>query len=707
MNDAVGIASQVGQGQRRAIFLGKALRALKRPSALVLLLLAALPALLWRQQTAASSLILFPIGVVGFFVLPGLAVVRALRLRCGGEELLALALGMGLAISNVTFAAVSRAHLAWLYWLLPLSAAGYLAWRRRAVRQSGRPNASMATSLLLVPVAGLASAMLLCMPAHAVDFTLAAGGSVTLSPPCDGTLHAAIANEVARAVPPLNPFVGDQALVYHYSTELSAAVFCKFFKLPAAAVSLRLLPTLFTTLTALAVFAFVRRLTGSRAVAFVMPLLVLLGEDFSFFPGLWKGSGGVWAAEYFSSPSVFGLYFVNPNLPALAAFFCGLVGLNHAFRNGRTHVPWLTVSAALLALAGSYKVFFGIQTLGALALATLLCTGARRRFVAILAAATGLCMLLLFAPMASLGQPKVIELVPTLYTSYLPSSLSSLGLSNSSWLAAVAPMFAQKHVNGRGLLQLFALVVPLFVVGTLGIRLVGLPALFRSLWTRGSASPVLLFVALFVVLGYGLGLGLRVTPIDYPDSYNNSVWFLVESKLVSWVFVAVMLGNLFKNWSPTSAAWVAALQVVFLAAPGSVNTFKMGSQNGDLWSASPDELVVARYFQRHVEPGANVACESTPLRRLLLGVSGMRVPLAPEFFLMSYLRRPELERRTADMTTFWQAWAQGHFRADLAAKYHFDYVISPQQLTGHVAQFRSASSFVYASSTLSDRAVAH
>jgi hypothetical protein len=312
-------------------------------------------------------------------------------------------------------------------------------------------------------------------------------------------------------------------------------------------------------------------------------------------------------------------------------------------------------------------------------------------------------MFLLFAPMVSFGQPKVIELVPTLFTSYVPSSLATLGVSDRAWLSAIAPMFAQKHVNGTGLLQLFGLAVPLFVVGTLGIRLVGLPAMFRSLWTRGSASPVLLFVALFVVVGYVLGLGLRITPIDYPDSYNNSVWFLVESKLVSWVFVAVMLGNLFKKWSPTSAAWTAALQVVFLAAPGTVNTFKMGSQNGDPLLAGSDEVLVAEYFRRDVEPGANVACDSSTLRRLLLGVAGMRVPLGPEFFLVSFLRRPEIEQRTGDVATFWRAWADGKFRADLAVKYRFDFVVSKQQLAGHVERFRTGAWFVYSTDALLGR----
>jgi hypothetical protein len=697
VNNAIGIVSHTGRAQRALGRLGKASKRLARPSPLIVALLAALPALLWAKLTPTASLLLFMAGVVIFFVLPGLALARLLRLRCAGEELLPLVLGMGLASSNLLFAATARAQASWLYWLLPTSSAGYLAWRYRARRRAAQPlEVGVAATVLLLPIVGLACAGLLLMPVHALDFTLEPGRGMHLVAPPDGTLHTAIAAEVARNVPPINPFLGDQRLVYHYSTELTAAVFCKFLALPPASVSLRLLPTLYVALAVLAVFAFVKRLTGSRAVALVTPLLVLLGEDFSYFPGLWKGSSGGWAGEYFSSPSVFGLYFVNPNLPAVAAFFCALIASTHAYRGGRVRAPWLVVAAALLALAGAYKIFFGMQTLGALALATLLCGSERRRFFLALAPATGLGLLALFAPMLVWGsEAKIIELVPTLYTGFIPTALASLGLSDLPWFSSVLPMFSAKQLSFDGAMQLFGLAVPLFVVGTLGIKLVGLPALLRSLRPRASVPPTLLFLALFVGLGYVLGLGLRVTPIDYPDSYNNSVWFLVESKLVSSVFVALMLGNVFRSWSPAAAAWTALLQVVVLAAPGTVNTFKAGSQNGDLMLAATEEVAVAEYFRRSAPSGAIVACDSPSLRRVLLGIAGVRVPFSPEFFPVSFLRRAQIEARTSDLAAFWQAWSEGHFRTDLAQKYQIDFVVSQRQLAGQVELLRQGTWFVY------------
>jgi hypothetical protein len=258
--------------------------------------------------------------------------------------------------------------------------------------------------------------MLTCIPVHDLDYVRGRAG-VHLVTWADGAMHASIANELTHTFPPRNPFLGDQPLVYHYGSELSAAVFCKFLGLPATAVCLRLLPTLFIALAVLSFFALIKRLTGSVPAALITPLLVLLGEDFSYFAGLWKGSSSVWSAEYFSSPSVFGLYFANPNLPAIAAFGCSMVAFSRAFRAERTQLGWLAVTAVTLALASSYKIFFGIQALTALGLCVLVCRGKARWLSLQLLLATAAALVVLLTPMLfSHAQGRIVELVPTFFT---------------------------------------------------------------------------------------------------------------------------------------------------------------------------------------------------------------------------------------------------------------------------------------------------
>jgi hypothetical protein len=666
------------------------------------LLLALLPIAVWGTRLSSVTYASYAAGVLVFFVLPGWALTRLSGLQLRSEQLLVVALGLGIAASNLSYAIARYLDVPWAYLLLPAASCVALLYRRQ--RQPIRPldpALPVIPNLLVWLVVVAAAAPLARMSVHATDFTPDAAGLTQLVVPADGTLHAAIANELTHSFPPRNPFAADRPLDYHYANELSAAVFCKFLQLPATTVCLRLLPTLFIGYAALAVYALIRRLTGSLPAALFTPLLVLLGEDFSYVPGLLEGSSGLWAGEYFSSPSVFGLYFVNPNLPALGAFFGGCLGLSHALGGGQKRAVWAGVSALALALAGSYKIFFGIQTAFALAALLLLCRGARRRHVALVVLALIVAAALLVLP-TSLARSggKVIEVVPTLHTDYVPTALARLGLTKSPWFAAVAQMFTSKQVSATGLLQLALLGLPLFIVGTFGVRLLGIFRLLGAI-LRPSSTPLLLaFLAWFVLWGYVLGLGSRVTPVDYPADYNNSAWFLVASKLVGWVFVAVVLGRVFKTWSPRRAAWLSVLQVGLLAAPATINTFVKGSRNGTPTLASKAEMAVTEHFRANVAAGTVVLCESANLRRLLLAVSAARVPYAPEMYVTSFLRKTQIEQREREQKDFWQAWQGGVAQRHLLERYEIGYVVTARALHGAVPSFQYGDLRAYSARSL-------
>jgi hypothetical protein len=321
-----------------------------------------------------------------------------------------------------------------------------------------------------------------------------------------------------------------------------------------------------------------------------------------------------------------------------------------------------------------------------------------------LLAATALALGILLCP-TLLGHrgSKVVELAPTFFTGYASAMLGALGLGDSSWLAAFGRMIASKQLTLAGLSQWLLIAMPLFVAGTLGARLLGLPRLLRALVKPSSEPAALHFVGWFVVCGYALGLCLRVTPIDEPGGYNNSVWFIVESKLVAWTFVGVALGTLFRTWSPAHAAWTAALLVGMLAVPSTANTFAALDRTTSPSVATRDEAEVAAFFARTAAPGAVVLCESSNLKRLLLGEAGMRVPFAQEFYLSSFLRRTSLDARAQSLNQFWQAWATGTYRGDLAAKYGTDYVVSTRRHAGSPPIFERAALFVYPTAALHAR----
>ena len=129
----------------------------------------------------------------------------------------------------------------------------------------------------------------------------------------------------------------------------------------------------------------------------------------------------------------------------------------------------------------------------------------------------------------------------------------------------------------------------------------------QTLRTWRTTSPLHLLVAVFVIIGCGFTLFGRVAPIDFPGYYNNSVWFIVQSKLVAWIFVGEGIRRMTQRWSRPMAMGATVL-VVLLAIPGSLNFFEKApvvSQNNKMRS-SRYALEVADHLAREAPEGAIV-----------------------------------------------------------------------------------------------------
>ncbi len=89
----------------------------------------------------------------------------------------------------------------------------------------------------------------------------------------------------------------------------------------------------------------------------------------------------------------------------------------------------------------------------------------------------------------------------------------------------------------KGTLQLVTVMLPVYFVGSLGIRIIGIPLLLKTLRFPRFESPLKFLIAVFVLVGFLLFPILKITPVDFPDGYNNAVWFYVQSKYFMWLFV--------------------------------------------------------------------------------------------------------------------------------------------------------------------------
>lgn len=226
------------------------------------------------------------------------------------------------------------------------------------------------------------------------------------------------------------------------------------------------------------------------------------------------------------------------------------------------------------------------------------------------------------------------------------------------------------------------------------MRVIGLPAMVKSLSSWRTAPPMSTFLAVFVVIGCVVTLSLKVTPLDVPNGYNNSVWFIVQSKYVAWLFTAQVVAGWFRASSPR-LAMVGTLVIVLLVLPSSVQFFVRSSTRHKGGLEIPEAREAAEFLRREAPSGSVVLSQDQAVRTLVLATTRCRLPYHSKMFLSSFLRQQEERERLSDLRRFWRAWEGGSVRQDIAAKYEVSYVVSEAPFDGMASSFDNGTYRVY------------
>jgi hypothetical protein len=654
-----------------------------------------LPLISSPQNPSLLDHLLYVIGLVAFFFLPGIAILGQLHLRLNAIELALLGLVLGIAASNFVYATVAWAGVPSLYLAWPVMA---FAWF--VIGRSRRPRSRISKRVALAPNIGVWLVALICvlplsiLPTFTSDFVALEDGTIQFSQYRDGLLHVSVTNELAHSFPPQAPFLAGRPLTYHYGMELVAVVFHRFLGIAASDVCIRLLPALYLGLVVLAAYSLGWRWLGSAPIALITSLLIVLGEDFSYIPGLLLGGDGIWIADYFQVPSIYSLYLVNPLAPAIALLFSGLLCLSRGLIDRRNRNTWLGVAALLFAVMGTFKIFLILHVMATLLVMALLSIRREQGYFSKAFLATSVACVIVVAPMlVPHERTTVIEVVPELFGTLLPSVLERLELAEFSGFRMVGEMFAVGRPSAGGVAVALFLALPLFIVGSFGVRSVGIPLMLGALCSRKSVPPIRIFLSLFVILGCAMTLLLRVTPVDFPKSYNNSVWFFVQSKLVAWIFVGEALKRLFRRRS-RSVAVAGMLTLVLVSMPGAVNFFIRMSDVGSIRVASRDTAEVVEYLAQEAPRGAVVLPGDTTLAICLLAMAPVRVPYL-KVFIPSFVPIKDIREYERELQLFWRDWGEGDFRAVTAAKLEVDYVVALSPHASARASFSNDTYHVY------------
>ncbi len=610
---------------------------------------------------------------------PGILLVGAARLHLRPLERWTLSLVLGMVASTGVYWICALLGARSLFPLWPLGATAFCLYRgaRRWRSVLGGHFPLEASRVLLAALLVLILFPLFLLPMYYRNMVLLPDGSMSyLDGPADPFFHLAVTNELRHSVPPQVPFLAGESLPYHYAMHLLAAMLSNVARLSTSDVLFRFLPTFFLTLTALAIFCFARAWMGSGYAAVLAALLVILGEDFSFIPGLLLRSDEIWSYWFFHVSTIYSSYFVNPILPTLAILFAGLLCLVRFYEKGGR--GWLVVTAFLFSSLSAYKLFTGVHVLAALAVTGVvyvLVHKDRALLNVVALSALGSAPFVLAGWLGSAGLGTSVRLQPW---PFVPKMLHAMGLG-ASWLGfQMRLLFNGGVVSFTNVALLFTVALPLFLVGSFGVGTAAIPAVVRTLVRPRARGAVRFFLAGFFVLGPVIALTWSLNPEDTPRAYNEAIWFYVQSKHLLWVFVAGLVLLVSRG---RSRLWRSAIvaAVIVLAVPSSVQYFgmQMSEARGALDRGGVEVL---NYVDQSCQRG-EVVLTGQKLNTLVASATRCRVPVA-DIYASVQTSKVELERRLADVDGFWQSWRDGELRADLLAKYQVAYVVADRHADG-------------------------
>jgi hypothetical protein len=638
------------------------------------------------EMQIVSSACLFIIASILLAYVPGKLLLNALRRTLFPLEDLTLACVLGLVVSSFVYWLMTFVRQGRLYLLWPLTAASVFVWLYSRKRKSFLSNSARLdplshgsgtpsrdrSILVLAGILVLGIIALAVLPLYYTNFTSQPSGTMRVYPVSDVLFHIAIANELTHTVPPQAPLFAGHPLSYHYGMDLAVAMFARATGLNVRDLTVRFVPTLFVSLSMLSVFCFSRKWLRSGYFGALVVFLVFFGADFSFIPGLLLGEKGDWSLRYFSAPTVVTLFFTNPILPGLGVLFAGLFSLDCYMRERSR--AWLLLTALLFVALIEVKMLIAAQLMCSLALAAVvyLVIFSKADLLKIAAfSASGAVPLVCWVLLKNKSSAHIItKFEPWLYVSH---AMQTLGMGH--WLS--------------GPLAFAVVALPIYLVGCLGLRVIGLPAILTAIFRPKSGGAVRFVLGIFVVIGVIIALTCSFTPAGWTFRYNPiSSTFLVQSEYVAWIFAVEVFQTIYQ-WAvargiyPALAAGGIMTTAGGLSLPATVQHFVVwrdpthffgsGKPFGtQLLTYDVQTLAAMDFLQANAQPG-DVVLSEDKLIAPVLALTKSRVPLG--YFSFGLVARSDYTRRESAITQFWKDWRLGKVQQDLLREADIRYIL--------------------------------
>lgn len=412
----------------------------------------------------------------------------------------------------------------------------------------------------------------------------------------DGIWHIAVMEEVRKSFPPQNPlYAGEGIYNYHYFVDLIMGEFVRLFPfISSLDFYFRFFPVLLSVLIGTGSYAFVKRWQGRESMALWAMFFTQLVGSFGFVVTYLK------RGEFFAGETVFWASQNNTILgnPPHAIAFTFMITFFIAFYHylKQHNYFWLGLCFVIAALLSGFKVSAGFVLLAGLGAAVGADFLFNRRYK----------MLLLFIPLAltnyitfkalTRGGESFLIFEPWWFVRTMVVAGNRL-----DWIDLEHRRQFYLELGGfRGyarVLQFELTAFLIFLVGNLGMRVIGFYQIIREFFTKKFYKSPLEVMLVGALIAAFL---MPMLFIQKGISYNN-IQFIQYFFLIVGFYAAVTTVKLIDITRPKIGKIVIALFIIMLGVPtavGNLNEF-YGPKSSPLAKVSKEELQALDWMKRN------------------------------------------------------------------------------------------------------------
>ncbi len=541
-------------------------------------------------QTLALFLVFSLFSFFSFYLL-GFMIIVSKRKILERQEMIAFSLSLGMVLFVLFGIILSFMHIRWFLLPLILLISLFLISKYKLFILDPWKIFIKDKTLLILIVLGILTQGFINFPS---GYLYQNGLQFWSSQGHDGLWHVSSMEIIKQSIPPQNPgFAGETLYNYHYLVDILMGEFGRIFPFfTSLDLYFRFFPVIFSLLIGISTFAFVSRWKNNKSIGYWAIFFTYFCGSFGYIviflrsKQLFGGETVFWAAQ---QNTIIG----NPphaiSHGLLATFFLGfLIYLRER------KIIWMLISFLVGSILAGFKVSGGFVMLAGLGVASLIDFINKRKIsTLVFVFLMGLSNFITFKSM-TYNAASFLMFLPWWF-------IRTMVVDRLGWIDLE---LQRQHYLSKGtwhatlrVMQLEATAFMIFVVGNLGIRVVGAIELVRNFIFRKLEflkDPMEIMLLVTMLTGFIMPLLFVQKGLIY-----NNIQFMQYFLFIFGFYGAISTYRILTSIKNKAVKIIVAILIVSLAIPtviGNLVEF-YGPGRTALSKISPAELVALKYLK--------------------------------------------------------------------------------------------------------------